>query len=60
VLPDAGNAVVMLEVVHVKEEKLLNDKTALKIGCKYVRPSMAALALVQKQMMRLERELKAK
>jgi hypothetical protein len=25
-----------------------------------VRPSMAALALVQKQMMRLERELKAK
>jgi c-di-GMP-binding flagellar brake protein YcgR len=60
VLPDAGNAVVMLEVVHVREEKLLNDKTALKIGCKYVRPSMAALALVQKQMMRLERELKAR
>lgn len=60
VLPDAGNAVVMLEIVHVKEEKLLNDKSVLKIGCKYVRPSMAALALVQKQMMRLERELKAK
>lgn len=60
VLPDAGNAVVMLEVVHVKEEKLLNEKSILKIGCKYVRPSMAALALIQKQMMRLERELKAK
>jgi c-di-GMP-binding flagellar brake protein YcgR len=60
VLPDTGNAVVMLEVVHVKEEKLLNDKTVLRIGCKFVRPSMAALALVQKQMMKLERELKAK
>jgi len=60
VLPDAGNAVVMLEVVHVREEKLLNDKTALRIGCKFVRPSMAALSLIQKQMMKLERELKAK
>lgn len=60
VLPDAGNAVVMLEVVHVREEKLLNDKTVLRIGCKFVRPSMAALSLIQKQMMKLERELKAK
>lgn len=60
VLPDAGNAVVMLQVVHVREEKLLNDKIVLRIGCKYVRPSMAALALVQKQMMKLERELKAR
>jgi len=60
VLPDAGNAVVMLEVVHVREETLLNDKKVLRIGCKFVRPSMAALALIQKQMMKLERELKAK
>jgi c-di-GMP-binding flagellar brake protein YcgR len=60
VLPDAGNAVVTLEVVHVKEMTLLNDKTVLRIGCKYVRPSMAALSLIQKQMMKLERELKAK
>lgn len=60
VLPDSGNAFVMLEVVHVREEKLLNDKIVLRVGCKFVRPSMAALALVQKQMMKLERELKAK
>lgn len=60
VLPDAGNAVVMLEIVYAKEEKLLNDKTVLRIGCKYVRPSMSALAMIQKQMMRLEREQKAK
>lgn len=60
VLPDAGNAVVMLEVVHVKEDKLLNDKAVLRAGCKFVRPSMSALSLIQKQMMKLERELKAK
>jgi len=60
VLPDAGNAVVMLEIVHAREMTLLNDKTVLRIGCKFVRPSMAALALIQRQMMKLERELKAK
>lgn len=60
VLPDAGNAVVMLEIVHVTTETLLNDKAALRIGCTFVRPSMAALSLIQKQMMKLERELKTK
>lgn len=39
---------------------LLNDKTVLRVGCKFVRPSMAALGLIQRQMMKLERELKAK
>lgn len=60
VLPDAGNAVVMLEIVHLREQKLLNDKTVLRIGCNFVRPSMAALALIQKQMMKLQRELTAR
>lgn len=60
VLPDAGNAVVTLEIVHIKTETLLNDKAVLRLGCRFVHPSMAALSLVQKQMMKLERELKAK
>jgi flagellar brake protein len=59
-LPDAGNAVVMLETVHVRDMPLLNGKTAVRIACKYVRPSTTALALIQRQMMKLERELKAK
>ncbi|MCC6532569.1 MAG: flagellar brake protein [Burkholderiales bacterium] len=60
VLPETGNAVVTLEAVYVIDMTLLNGKTAARTGCKFVRPSMAALALIQRHMMKLEREKKAR
>jgi c-di-GMP-binding flagellar brake protein YcgR len=60
VLPEAGNVVVMLRVANMSAMTLLNGKQLLRVGCQFVRPGMAALALVQRYMMRLEREKKAR
>jgi c-di-GMP-binding flagellar brake protein YcgR len=55
VLPDTGSAVVTLETVF--ECELPRDDRALgRIGCRYVSPSMPALATIQRHMMKLERE----
>lgn len=59
-LPDVGNVVVTLETVSVQDMVLLNAKTVMRIGCQFVRPSMSALALVQRYMMKLEREKRAR
>ncbi len=56
VLPDTGAAVVTLEAVFACDVEMLNDRTLGRIGCKYVRPSMPALSLIQRHMMKLERE----
>jgi len=55
-LPDVGNMIVTLAICHLIETTLLNGKTAVKAGCEFVRPSGSALALVQRYMMKLERE----
>lgn len=58
VLPDTGNVIVTLETSYMLEMTLLNARSAVKIGCGFVRPSPSALALVQRYMARLERENK--
>ena len=55
VLPDTGAAVVTLEAVFACDVEMLNDRKLGRIGCKYVRPSMPALSLIQRHMMKLER-----
>jgi c-di-GMP-binding flagellar brake protein YcgR len=57
-LPDAGNIVVTLEVRSTLEMKLANGKPALRIGCRFVRPSAATSSLIQRYTMRLERDRK--
>lgn len=59
-LPDVGNVMVALETVYMVEMTLLNAKTVMRVGCQFVRPSMAALALVQRYMMKLERDKRAR
>jgi c-di-GMP-binding flagellar brake protein YcgR len=59
-LPDAGNVVVTLQTANMSEIHLLNGKSALRVGCQFVRPSMSALALIQRYIMRLESEKKAR
>jgi hypothetical protein len=39
---------------------LLNGKQMMRVGCQFVRPSMSALALIQRYMMRLERDKKSR
>ena len=56
VLPGTGNAMVTLETVFACDLRLLNDRTLVRMGCKFVRPTMPALSLIQRHMMRLERE----
>jgi c-di-GMP-binding flagellar brake protein YcgR len=59
-LPDAGNVVVTLQTANLSEMHLLNGKSAMRVGCQFVRPSMSALALIQRYIMRLESEKKAR
>jgi c-di-GMP-binding flagellar brake protein YcgR len=59
-LPDTGNVVVTLEVRYQIGITLLNGKTMQRIGCRFVRPSSAAANLVQRYMMRLERERRSR
>ena len=56
VLPQTGNAVVTLETVFWFDLELPNGQSMSRAGCKYVRPTMPALALIQRHIMRLERE----
>jgi c-di-GMP-binding flagellar brake protein YcgR len=56
VLPDGGNVVVTLEVRHIADITLANDKQVQRIGCQFVHPSAAASALVQRYLLKLERE----
>lgn len=58
VLPDAGNVVVTLEVRSTFEMKLLNGKSAIRIGCQFVRLSPATSSLIQRYTMRMERDRK--
>lgn len=58
VLPEAGNVVVSLRIANTLTMTLLNGKQMLRVGCQFVRPSTSALALVQRYMMRLERDRK--
>ena len=58
VLPDAGNVVVTLEVRSTFEMKLLNGKSAIRIGCQFVRLSPASSSLIQRYTMRMERDRK--
>ena len=60
VLPDAGNVVVSLRTANMLTMTLLNGKQMLRVGCQFVRPSMSALALIQRYMMRLERDKKSR
>jgi c-di-GMP-binding flagellar brake protein YcgR len=60
VLPDAGNVAVSLRTANMLTMTLLNGKQMLRVGCQFVRPSMSALALIQRYMMRLERERKSR
>jgi len=57
-LPDAGNIVVTLEIRSTLEMKLPNGKPALRIGCRFVRPSPATSSLIQRYTMRIERDRK--
>ncbi len=60
VLPEAGNVVVTLRAVNMIVMTLLNGKQMMRVGCQFVRPSMSALALIQRYMMKLEREKRAR
>ncbi len=60
VLPETGNVIVSLQTANMHPMTLLNGKQMLRIGCRFVRPSMAAAALIQRYMMKLEREKKAR
>jgi c-di-GMP-binding flagellar brake protein YcgR len=60
VLPDAGNVIVALQTANTHTVTLLNGKQNVRIGCRFVRPSMSALALIQRYMMRLERSRKSR
>jgi flagellar brake protein len=55
VLPESGNVIATLEVRFAASAALSNRKTVLRVGCVFVRPSMAALTMVQRYMLRLER-----
>lgn len=57
-LPDAGNVVVGLEVRSRFDMQLANGKAAVRIGCRFVRPSPATSSLIQRYTMRMERERK--
>ncbi|RPI45244.1 MAG: flagellar brake protein, partial [Betaproteobacteria bacterium] len=54
VLPETGNAIVTLEAVFTCDVTLRNARAVARIGCKYVRPSMPALSLIQRHMLKLE------
>jgi c-di-GMP-binding flagellar brake protein YcgR len=60
VLPEVGNVVATLEICNKLDMTLLNGKSMLRVGCKFVNPSMAALSMVQRYIMVLERERRAK
>jgi c-di-GMP-binding flagellar brake protein YcgR len=60
VLPQAGNVVVTLETAYMLDVTLLNGKAVTRAGCQFIRPSLSALSLVQRYMMKLERENKAR
>jgi flagellar brake protein len=60
VLPQSGNVVVTLETVYMLDMMLLNGKSVVRAGCQFIRPSLSALSLVQRYMMKLERENKAR
>ena len=60
VLPEAGNVVVTLRAANISAMTLLNGKQMIRMGCEFVRPSMSALALIQRYMMKLERDKKAR
>ncbi|MPZ46699.1 MAG: flagellar brake protein [Betaproteobacteria bacterium] len=60
VLPDAGNVVVSLRTANMLAMTLLNGKQMVRVGCQFVRPSMSALALIQRYMMRLERDKRSR
>jgi hypothetical protein len=59
-LPAAGNILITLQTANFSEMHLLNGKTAIRVGCRFVRPSMPALSLIQRYIMRLESESKAR
>lgn len=59
-LPDAGNVAVALRTANIHTVTLLNGKQMLRVGCQFVHPSMPALALIQRYMMRLERDKRAR
>lgn len=60
VLPEVGNVVATLEMRNLMTMTLLNGRQAVRLGCRFVRPSMSALALVHRYMTRLERERKSR
>jgi len=60
VLPEVGNIVATLEVCNKLEITLLNGKSMLRVGCHFVKPSMAATSLVQRYIMALQRDRRAK
>lgn len=58
-LPDVGNVVTTLEIRHESTLTLLNGKTQRRYGCMFARPSSAAVSLVQRYILKLERARKA-
>jgi flagellar brake protein len=60
VLPDAGNVIATLRSANMFAMTLLNGKQMMRVGCQFVRPSMSALALIQRYMMKLERDKKSR
>ena len=59
-LPDTGNLVVSLQTANKHVLQLLNGKQMVRIGCLFVHPGMAATALIQRYIMKLERDKKAR
>ena len=59
-LPDGGNLVVTLESVDQHDVTLRDGRTMLRVGCRFVRPSPTAAALVQRYIMKLERDRRAR
>ena len=59
-LPAGGPVSITLQTANFSEMHLLNGKSALRVGCRFVRPSMPTLSLIQRYIMRLESESKAR
>ncbi len=60
VLPEVGNVVATLDVRQSVAMTLLNGKSVVRVGLQFLRPSTTALSLVQRYMMALERDRRAK
>ncbi|HEX8988908.1 MAG TPA: flagellar brake protein [Rhodocyclaceae bacterium] len=59
-LPEVGTIVMNLRVRNVFEVELRSGVRVVRAGCAYVNPSGAMLAMIQRYIMKVERERKAR